>query len=47
MIEPHVSSVGFVDNLDGNYSRLQCVSIVEYRRRRREQAEAAARSDGD
>ena len=34
VIEPHVSSVGFVDNLDGNHSRLQCLTIEEYRRRR-------------
>jgi uncharacterized protein YPO0396 len=35
VIEPHVASVGFVDNVDGNYSRLQCLTIEEYRRRRR------------
>ncbi|HEY5304456.1 MAG TPA: ATP-binding protein [Acidimicrobiales bacterium] len=35
VIEPHVAAVGFVDNPDGNYSRLQCLSITEYRRRRR------------
>ena len=34
VIEPHVSSVGFVDNLNGNYSRLQCLTVEEYRRRR-------------
>lgn len=36
VIEPHVSAVGFVDNPDGNYSRLQCLTIEEYRRRRRQ-----------
>ncbi len=38
VIEPHVSSVGFVDNLDGNYSRLQCLTVEEYRRRRHQQS---------
>ncbi|NNN21529.1 MAG: AAA family ATPase [Acidimicrobiales bacterium] len=33
VIEPHVSAVGFVDNPDGNYSRLQSLTIEEYRRR--------------
>ncbi|MCU1495505.1 MAG: hypothetical protein JWO62_3269 [Acidimicrobiaceae bacterium] len=36
VIEPHVSAVGFVDNLNGNHSRLQCLTIEEYRRRRHE-----------
>ena len=36
VIEPHVAAVGFVDNLNGNYSRLQCLTITEYRRRRLE-----------
>jgi uncharacterized protein YPO0396 len=36
VIEPHVSAVGFVDNLNGNYSRLQCLTIAEHQRRRRE-----------
>ncbi len=36
VIEPHVASVGYVDNPDGNYSRLQCLSITEYQRRRRD-----------
>ena len=36
VIEPHVSSVGFVDNLNGNYSRLQCLTVEEHQRRRRE-----------
>ena len=34
VIEPHVSCVGFVDNVDGNYSRLQRLTIEEHRRRR-------------
>ena len=34
VIEPHVTSVGFVDNLNGNYSRLQCLTIEEHRNRR-------------
>lgn len=40
VIEPHVSSIGYVDNVDGNYSRLQCLTITEYRRQRREQVAA-------
>jgi len=44
VIEPHVSSVGFVDNLNGNYSRLQCLTVEEYRRRRHHQS--APRADG-
>lgn len=40
VIEPHVSAVGFVDNLNGNYSRLQCLTIEEYRLRRDDQAAA-------
>jgi uncharacterized protein YPO0396 len=38
VIEPHVSAVGFVDNPNGNYSRLQSLTIAEYRRRRVEQS---------
>jgi uncharacterized protein YPO0396 len=35
IIEPYVSSVGFVDNTqEGDYSRLQCMTIEEYRERR-------------
>jgi uncharacterized protein YPO0396 len=37
VIEPHVSAVGFVDNVDGNYSRLLCLTIEEHRRRQREE----------
>jgi uncharacterized protein YPO0396 len=33
VIEPHVSAVGFMDNPDGNYSRIQTLSITEFRRR--------------
>jgi uncharacterized protein YPO0396 len=33
VIEPYVSAVGFVDNPDGNYSRLQTLTIEEYRHR--------------
>src|SRR5207253_2360974 len=38
VIEPHVSSVGFVDNHDGNYSSLQRITVEELRRRRRERS---------
>jgi uncharacterized protein YPO0396 len=35
VIEPYVSAVGFVDNTsEGDYSRLQCMTIEEYRERR-------------
>jgi uncharacterized protein YPO0396 len=40
VIEPHVSCVGFVDNIDGNYSRLQRLTIEEHRMRRAELARA-------
>jgi len=33
VIEPHVAAVGFVDNPNGNYSRLQSLAITEFRRR--------------
>jgi uncharacterized protein YPO0396 len=36
VIEPHVSAVGFVDNPAGNCSRLQCLTIAEFRQRRTE-----------
>jgi uncharacterized protein YPO0396 len=36
VIEPHVAAVGFVDNLNGNYSRLQSLTIEEFRERRQE-----------
>lgn len=38
VIEPHVSAVGYVDNLHGNYSRLQGMTIEEYRRQRADRA---------
>ncbi len=34
IIEPYVSAVGFVDNPQSNYSRLQTLTIEEYRARR-------------
>ena len=34
VIEPYVSAVGYVDNLNGNNSRLQTMTIEEYRTRR-------------
>lgn len=33
VIEPFVAAVGFVDNVNGNYSRLQSLTIEEYRER--------------
>jgi uncharacterized protein YPO0396 len=38
VIEPYVSAVGFVDNPSHNYSRLQTLTIAEYRARRVEHA---------
>ncbi|OUS91944.1 ATP-binding protein [Rhodococcus sp. NCIMB 12038] len=35
VIEPYVSSVGFVDNPDGNNSRLQSLTIEQYREQQR------------
>jgi uncharacterized protein YPO0396 len=35
VIEPFVSSVGFVENKHGNSSQLQCLTIEEYRARKR------------
>ncbi len=34
VIEPYVHAIGFVDNPTGNYSRLQTMTIEEYRERR-------------
>ncbi|MEO3746352.1 hypothetical protein [Plantactinospora sp. B5E13] len=34
VIEPYVAAVGFVDNPNGNYSRLQSLTIEEYHERR-------------
>ncbi len=36
VIEPYVSAVGFVDNPSGSYSRLQTLTIEEYKRRRQQ-----------
>jgi uncharacterized protein YPO0396 len=38
VIEPFVAAVGFVDNINGNYSRLQSLTIEEYRERQRAHA---------
>ncbi|MCL5445575.1 MAG: hypothetical protein M1121_05915 [Actinobacteria bacterium] len=46
VIEPHVAAVGYVDNLEGNYSRLQCLTIAEYRRRYDEKRSVAALAGG-
>jgi uncharacterized protein YPO0396 len=35
VIEPFVSAVGFVDNESGSYSRLQSMTVEQYRERRR------------
>lgn len=43
VIEPYVSAVGFVDNPTGSYSRLQTLTIEEYKRRR--QQHLASRSE--
>ncbi|WP_254920610.1 SbcC/MukB-like Walker B domain-containing protein [Blastococcus mobilis] len=42
VIEPHVAAVGFVDNPTGNYSRLQSMTIEEYR-----EQQALRRAAGD
>ena len=47
VIEPHVAAVGFVDNTNGNYSRLQCLTITEYRRRRLERSTVADAASED
>jgi uncharacterized protein YPO0396 len=33
VIEPYVRAIGFVDNPAGNYSRLQTLTIEEFRER--------------
>ncbi len=43
VIEPHVSAVGYVDNLRGDASRLQGMTISEYRRLRADTVPAGAR----
>jgi uncharacterized protein YPO0396 len=35
VIEPYVASVGYVENKHGNSSQVQCLTIEEYRRRKR------------
>jgi len=45
VIEPYVASVGFVDNPTSRYSRLQTLTIEEYRARRDEHALASLISD--
>ncbi|MDT5194856.1 MAG: hypothetical protein QOH20_1610, partial [Mycobacterium sp.] len=35
VIEPFVASVGYVENRHGDASQLQCLTIEEYRRRKR------------
>jgi uncharacterized protein YPO0396 len=42
VIEPFVSAVGYVDNPSGSYSRLQSLTIAEYRRRRAERLSPVA-----
>jgi uncharacterized protein YPO0396 len=44
VIEPYVAAVGFVDNLTGDYSRLQNLTIEEYRARQLAHALGAAGS---
>jgi hypothetical protein len=34
VIEPYVKAIGFVDNPGGTFSRLQTMTIEEYRSRR-------------
>lgn len=38
VIEPYVEAIGFVDNPSGSYSRLQTLTIEEFRKRQREQS---------
>jgi len=38
VIEPHVSAIGFVDNVNGNYSRLMGLTVQEFRRRIQQQS---------
>jgi uncharacterized protein YPO0396 len=44
VIEPHVAAVGFVDNREGNCSRLHSLTITEFRRRTGRAGRAATRS---
>jgi uncharacterized protein YPO0396 len=34
VIEPYVSAIGFVENRDGRDSRVQTLTVEDYRRRR-------------
>ncbi len=47
VIEPHVSAVGFVDNLEGDYSRLLCLTIAEYRQLKRDRPVSHADADAN
>jgi uncharacterized protein YPO0396 len=40
VIEPHVASVGYVDNVNGSYSRLMSMTVEEHRTRRSQRSEA-------
>ncbi|MGH3157136.1 MAG: hypothetical protein ACRDNF_11235 [Streptosporangiaceae bacterium] len=46
VIEPYVSAVGFVDNPDSNYSRLQTLTIEEYKQRQRAHVLTLAAASG-
>lgn len=37
VIEPYVEAIGFVDNPEGNYSRLHTLTIEEFREQRARQ----------
>ena len=45
VIEPHVAAVGFVDNPSGSYSRLQSLTIEEYRQQRHARSMQQASTD--
>lgn len=47
VIEPHVCAVGFVNNTNGNYSRLQSLTIAEFRWRRGHGPRPASVAEGD
>lgn len=46
VIEPHVSCVGFVDNVDGDFSRLQRITVEELQLRRSEHRAGLAEPPG-
>ncbi|BCJ37141.1 ATP-binding protein [Actinocatenispora thailandica] len=46
VIEPYVSAVGFVDNPTGRFSRLQTLTIAEYRKRQQRHAMGAGNEPG-